>query len=75
MLVKKCTKITEKRKGLIFITEECGNNAKNKIQYKLNDQLIVSYLCGTHSNYIIKWLDRIKIKYYIINKNQFPTTD
>ena len=71
-----CYALTEKRKRLFYVTEECGNKAKIEIEYTHNNKLIRRNLCKRHFNSVTKWLKIIKVSYTIKDKQNehTPTT-
>ena len=58
-----CCEITTKKCGFIYVDEECGNKAKNEVEYTLNGKLVRKQLCMRHYKSVTAWLDRINVSY------------
>lgn len=58
-----CCEIARKKRGFIYVNEECGNKANYTITYMLNGKLTIKTLCKRHLKSVTAWLERIKITY------------
>lgn len=62
-VIGSCCEIASKKRGFIYVDEECGNKAKIEIEYTLNNRVVRKQLCLKHFNSVTAWLDRIKVSY------------
>ena len=63
VVIGSCWEIATKKRGFIYVDEECGNKAKIEIEYTLNGKLVRKKLCMKHYKSVTAWLDRIKVSY------------
>jgi len=59
--MEKCNQLIEKRKGLIYIEDECQCKASFKIEYVLNRKKVEKILCKRHLKSNENWLNRIQV--------------
>ncbi len=59
----KCNQQCEKRKGLFYVDDLCGNKSKYKLTYTLKNKFHEKYLCIRHLKSNEAWLKRINISY------------
>ena len=62
-VIGSCCEIATKKRGFIYVDEECGNKAKIEIEYTLNGKLVRKQLCMKHYKSVTAWLDRINVSY------------
>lgn len=62
-VIGSCCEIVSKKRGFIYVDEECGNRAKIEIEYTLNNKHTQKKLCMKHFKSVTAWLDRIKVSY------------
>lgn len=62
-VIGSCCEIATKKRGFIYVDEECGNKAKIEIEYMLNNKYVKKQLCIKHFKSVTAWLDRIKVSY------------
>jgi hypothetical protein len=62
-VIGSCCEIASKKRGFIYVDEECGNRAKMEIEYMLNNKHTKKKLCMKHYKSVTAWLDRIGVSY------------
>ena len=62
-VISSCCEVATKKRGFIYVDEECGNKAKIEIEYTLNNKYVKKQLCMKHYKSVTAWLDRIKVSY------------
>ena len=62
-VIGSCCEIATKKRGFIYVDEECGNKAKIEVEYTLNGKLVRKQLCMKHYKSVTAWLDRINVSY------------
>jgi hypothetical protein len=62
-VIGSCCEVASKKRGFIYVDEECGNRAKIEIEYTLNNKYTKKKLCLKHFKSVTAWLDRIGVSY------------
>ena len=61
--MEKCNQVCEKKRGFYYVDELCGNIAKWKLSYTLQNKLYEKIVCNRHLKSNEAWLNRINTNY------------